>query len=125
MPIAASPAILICEDDYLIATDLAQSLTELGAIVVGTANNAGLVRQMAEASELRFNAAVLDVNLGGEMVFPVAELLAQRGVALVFYSGYVKHDVPPNLNSWPFVQKPADASAVLRAITAALTPAAA
>jgi hypothetical protein len=80
------------------------------------------VRELAVAPELEFDAAVLDINLAGEMVFPLAEALAARGVALVFYSGYAQQDLPAGLVRWPFVQKPAEPSAVMNAIMAALTP---
>jgi DNA-binding response OmpR family regulator len=114
--------LLICEDDYLIATDLANELTGLGAIVVATATHTGRVFELAAAPELAFDAAVLDVNLAGEMIFAAAQALAARGVALVFYSGYARQDLPAELVRWPFVQKPAEPSAVIIAIRAALTP---
>lgn len=79
-------SILLLEDEYLIALDAEQSLKELGAGRVEIAST------VAEAERLvgdrRFDVALLDVNINGEMSFPVAENLQQRGVPVVFATGY-------------------------------------
>lgn len=79
--------ILIVEDDFFLAQDLCRELEDAGAVVLGP--EPSVARAMSRlANTLRIDAAVLDVNLGGEMVFPVAEVLAERHVPTLFATGY-------------------------------------
>jgi DNA-binding response OmpR family regulator len=78
--------ILIVEDDYLIATLLAEILETAGWHVVGPVGR--LTEAVDAAAKEGFDAAVLDVNLGGEAVYPVAEVLDARHVPFVFLTGY-------------------------------------
>jgi DNA-binding response OmpR family regulator len=81
--------ILLVEDEYLLALDLQSELEDIGVVVLGPEPSvAGALRRVAD--EPRIDAAVLDVNLGGEFVFPVADALRARGVPFIFCSGY--HD---------------------------------
>ncbi|MEG3164797.1 response regulator [Sphingomonas sp. PB2P19] len=81
--------ILLVEDEYMLALDLQTQLEDVGAVVLGPEPSvAAALRRVAD--EPRIDAAVLDVNLGGEFVFPVAEALTARRVPFVFSSGY--HD---------------------------------
>ena len=100
----ATVRILVVEDEYLIRMLIEDMLTDLGydiAAAVGT---------IAEASELaaraEFNAAILDVNLDGQEVFPVAEILAKRGLPFVFVSGYDENNLPEPYRGRPTLQKP-------------------
>jgi len=72
-----TPRILVVEDEYLIRMLLEDMLTDLGYDI------AGAVGTIADASELAANAefdvAILDVNLDGKEIYPVAEILAKRG----------------------------------------------
>ena len=76
--------VLIVEDALLLALELEAGLTEAGAIVVGSAGD--LTEAMGMVG-LTIDAAVLDANLNGESVRPVAEALAARGVPFVFATG--------------------------------------
>src|ERR1039457_1700990 len=82
----AVPRLLVVEDEYLIRMLLEDMLADLGYDV------AAAVGTIAEASELAasgdFNAAILDVNLDGQEFYPVAEILAKRGLPFVFVTGY-------------------------------------
>lgn len=78
--------ILIVEDEALVAAMVADMLEELGAVVVGPAGT--LDKGLELAREAEIDAAVLDVNLRGERVDPVAEVLAKRGIGFVFATGY-------------------------------------
>ena len=83
---AAAPRVLVVEDEYLIRMLLEDMLDELGygvAAAVGTISEA---RQIATDGE--FNAAILDVNLDGQEIYPVADILAKRGLPFVFVTGY-------------------------------------
>jgi CheY-like chemotaxis protein len=82
------PRVLVVEDEALLALELETGLRELGCEVVGPARNLAEAQRLAEA-EPRLAAAVLDVNLGGgELVFPVADALAARGVPYLLATGY-------------------------------------
>jgi DNA-binding response OmpR family regulator len=79
--------ILVVEDDMLIAMMIEDMLTDLGCAVIGPAN--GLSQGQALADDgVAIDAALLDVNLGGESVFPLADRLRARGVPLIFSTGY-------------------------------------
>ena len=78
--------ILVVEDEFMVAALLQDRLVDLGCDVVGPASN------IEEALELlateQIDAAVLDVNISGRMVFPVADALAERKVPFVFATAY-------------------------------------
>ncbi|MEG3084578.1 response regulator [Sphingomonas sp. PB2P12] len=79
--------ILLVEDEYMLALDLQNELEDRGAFILGPeASVDGALRRVAQES--RIDAAVLDVNLGGEFVFPVADALLARHVPFIFSSGY-------------------------------------
>src|SRR4029077_10215973 len=89
---AAPPRVLVVEDEYLIRMLLEDMLDELGygvAAAVGTISEA---RQFATDAE--FNAAILDVNLDGQEIYPVADILAGRGLPFVFVTGYGECRLP-------------------------------
>lgn len=79
-------SVLLVEDEYLIALDAEQILRDLGAATVDIATNINRAHKNAE--EGRYDLALLDVNLNGELSYPVAEVLRGRGVPVVFASGY-------------------------------------
>ncbi|WP_128080014.1 HWE histidine kinase domain-containing protein [Roseicella frigidaeris] len=82
------PRVLVAEDEALLALELETGLRELGCEVVGPARTLAEAQRLA-ASEPRLAAAVLDINLGGgELIFPVAEALAARGVPYLLATGY-------------------------------------
>src|SRR5947209_3625707 len=74
--------ILIVEDDYLLAGDMASALRQLGAEVIGPARSAARALELVDSSSV--DLAVLDINLSGELVFSVAERLAEQGTPFVF-----------------------------------------
>ncbi|HET8554616.1 MAG TPA: response regulator [Rhodanobacteraceae bacterium] len=85
--------ILVVEDEYFIAQQIAGSLTDAGVEVVGpvaTLENALL----AIDRHAQLDAAVLDINLRGEKVFPVADALAARGIPFVFATSYDQAVIP-------------------------------
>jgi DNA-binding response OmpR family regulator len=82
----AGARVLIVEDEMLIAMDLEDMLTELGAVVVDTAMRLDAALELATAAEI--DLAVLDVNIHGGRSYPVAETLLRRGVPFIFATGY-------------------------------------
>jgi DNA-binding response OmpR family regulator len=72
--------ILVVEDEYLIAADLMITLEEAGFAVVGPAGSIEDALQLLERDDIEPDAAVLDINLRGKRVFPVADALSTRGI---------------------------------------------
>ena len=79
--------ILVVEDEYLIAMTLADALQNAGSIVVGPVPSVDGAIEKIESEPL-IDAAVLDVNLGGALVYAVADMLLARKIPFVFTSGY-------------------------------------
>lgn len=82
--------ILVVEDDFIVAFDMQSMLEEQGAEVLGPASSLQEARAIL-ASETP-NVAVLDVNLNGEYVFPLAEELRVRGIPFLFATAYADDD---------------------------------
>ncbi|WP_332772771.1 PAS domain S-box protein [Phenylobacterium sp.] len=104
---AADGCILVVEDETLIGMELCNSLLSLGWRVVGPAAT------IEEASRLvadtpHLYAAVLDVNLGGTPVYPLAELLQTRSVPFVFCTGYEELDHEDRFRDCAVIRKPVD-----------------
>lgn len=79
--------ILVVEDEFYLAQELQQDLRQVGAVVLGP--EPSVERALARiAREERIDVAILDVDLGGEKVFPVADALASRSVPFLFVTGY-------------------------------------
>lgn len=107
--------ILVVEDEYFLADDVRDALTEAGAEVLGP------VPSVEEASALiareeRIDAAVLDVNLRGELVFPVADALRERGVPFAFATGYDRWAIPDRFADALRVEKPLQARCIADAL---------
>ena len=97
--------ILLVEDSYLIATTLESMFDDLGWTVVGPATRRAEALEMARTES--FDAALLDINLDGEMSWDVAALLKQAGLPFVFSTGYdVSSVLPPHLAGSPVIGKP-------------------
>lgn len=104
--------VLVIEDISLIAFDLAETLERAGAVVVGPAGN--LSRALSLASTEPLDAALLDVDLCGERSFPVADLLASRGIPFVFVTCESSaDDWPEHLRAAPRLSKPMSYAALL------------
>lgn len=97
--------LLIVEDEYTIASDLAHWFEDAGIKVVGPA---GSVPKALALISSDLDAAVLDVNLGDERVFPVADALSTAGVPFVFATGYDAHIIPEIYADVPRCEKPVD-----------------
>jgi CheY-like chemotaxis protein len=84
--ILQSKRILIVEDENLVAMEIAHEVTALGAKVVAMAGSVDSALKVIETKEL--DGAILDIKLGDEMSFRVADALAARHIPFVFLSGY-------------------------------------
>lgn len=110
--------VLVVEDEYLVALLLEEDLRSAGCTIVGP--HISLEAAVAAARDEAIGLAVLDVNLNGEMVYPLAEQLVARGVPLVFLTGYGIGHFPERLRTVSRVAKPHDRTALLREIGRAL-----
>jgi CheY-like chemotaxis protein len=106
--------VLVVEDDYVIALDLARALDELGALVVGPVATAMDAVQLLREHGAEVDAAILDVNLGSHTVYPVADALRERAVPFVFSTGDEQWSIPPAYSGVPRCSKPVDPAAVTR-----------
>jgi CheY-like chemotaxis protein len=89
--------ILVVEDEVIIALDIAASLEEEGAEVIGPSHT--MADAIVQATKSPISAAILDMRLGSASVGPVARLLSERGVPFIFYSGQTHGD--PMCAEWP------------------------
>jgi len=105
---AASPLlgrrVLVVEDEMMIAMLVEDMLAELGCVAVGPAHALDVALNLAR-TEQGLDAALLDVNLGGEAVWPVADALAARGVRFAFTTGYGQLN-EPRFQGAPLLGKP-------------------
>lgn len=96
--------VLIVEDESLVAMLLETMLEDLGCVAVGPASSVDEGLRLAKEDGV--DVALLDVNVAGTQVFPVAEALEAKGVPLVFSTGYGEGGLPEHWRGRPTVQKP-------------------
>lgn len=114
-PTLAGRSVLIVEDEYLIAAALAEELGDRGAMVLGPAPSVQRALALV-AGVAHVDLAVLDVNLRGEDVYPVADVLAERGTPFVLVTGYDRHAVPERYRQRSILEKPIEMETVLTAL---------
>jgi CheY-like chemotaxis protein len=98
--------LLVVEDNYLIAADLAWQLESSGADFVGMAGSVSEAHALIEAEGDSLDGVILDVNLGSEQAFPVADSLLARKIPFVFATGYDQWVIPEAYASIPRCEKP-------------------
>ena len=113
--VLADRRLLLVEDEWLIAGHLARVFKAAGAEVLGPAPSVGSALNLVGTAE-RIDAAVLDINLRGEMVFPVADALAARGVPFVFATGYDTNVIPARYAGVTCYEKLTDPTRIARAL---------
>jgi CheY-like chemotaxis protein len=99
--------ILVVEDEYFLADDMARALREQGAEVIGPVPTAEKALAVVALDE-KLDAAVLDINLRGAAAFAVADALKARGIPFVFATGYASAHVPTEHRDVPRWEKPFD-----------------
>jgi DNA-binding response OmpR family regulator len=117
--------IMVVEDEVLIAMLIEASLQDHGCEVVGPF--ARLHEALRAAKDEKLHAAIMDVNLAGERVFPVAEILWRRSVPFLLLSGYGEAVLPEDRRYWKLQSKPFEMNRVLATVSemiAAAEPAA-
>jgi two-component system, response regulator PdtaR len=106
--------ILIVEDEFLPAILLEGDLREAGWTTVGPYTT--LAKAMSALDTEQFDLAVLDINLNGEMVYPLAEELRKREIPFIFLSGYTARDLPEEFRGLPRLSKPYNAALLRKEI---------
>src|SRR5882762_8779118 len=112
--------IMIVEDEALVAMILEDQLEELGLSIVATCAN--VADAMGAIDKNTPDAAILDVNLGGQLVYPVADRLIDRGIPFVFVTGYGRESIDRRYDSIHVLEKPVEREA-LEAVFARAPPA--
>jgi PAS domain S-box-containing protein len=102
--------VMVVEDEALVAIMMADLLVGLGYGVVGPI--ASVAQSLRPAEEAEIDAALLDVTLGHERIYPVAEILTRRGVPYAFLTGYGREGIDPRFAGVPVLQKPVDEAAL-------------
>jgi CheY-like chemotaxis protein len=100
----AGARVLVVEDEMLVSLLIEDILTESRCIIVGPYDRVPAALEAARS--LPLDAAVLDVNLAGTKVYPVAEMLSARGIPFVLLSGYGAGAVPAEHATWRVCDKP-------------------
>lgn len=108
--------ILVVEDDYLIANEVAGHLTVHGVDVVGPVGEIDAALEAIMRTE-RLDGAVVDINLHGVSGFAVADALADRGVPFVFATGYDRAAIPSRFAAIGRLQKPVVLGDLSRALS--------
>lgn len=111
--------VLVVEDESLVAMLLETILEDMECIPVGPASNIDDGEILARDTE-NLDAALLDVNVAGRQVFPVAEVLKARGVPFVFSTGYGEGGLPEEWRGQPTIQKPFTEAAIRDALMKAM-----
>jgi CheY-like chemotaxis protein len=103
-PLLVGKRVLIVEDESLVAMLIESLLEDYECSIVGPCGT--VEKALLAAKTERFDLALLDVNLRGQKVYPVAEALMERGIPFLFLSGYGDEAIPPGRQSWKVCAKP-------------------
>lgn len=103
--------VLIVEDEFFLADDTARELSAAGAWIVGPI--ARLDEAKAQIAADEFDVALLDIKLGEDMAFPLADALIARGIPFAFVTGYDQSVIPERFAGAPVLTKPTGNGALL------------
>jgi CheY-like chemotaxis protein len=116
----AGRRILVVEDQMMLLRMMEGMLADLGCSTVEAAATVGQALALIDAQE--FDAVTLDVNLNGTMSYPVADVLAERGVPFMFVTGYGESGMPEVYQNRPTLRKPFRYSQAAAAMEGLLPP---
>jgi CheY-like chemotaxis protein len=116
----AGRRILLVEDSPVVGPFTADLLEDIGCKVIGPAPNMAAARELMEAAD--FDAALMDIHIRGERVFPLCEALEAKGVPFVLTSGYADWTMPDQWQDRPRLQKPYTIADVRAALADLLDP---
>ncbi len=112
--------VLVVEDETIVAMLLEQMLEELSCELAGVAGQVAAATELARSTDA--DVAILDMNLAGQKVDPVAEVLAARNVPFVFASGYGEDGLTSQWRDRPVLPKPFRLDQLREALLKALGP---
>src|ERR1700691_4611087 len=112
--------ILLVEDEIFVVWLLEDMLADLGCTVIGPASSVNQALAMIDTEVI--DAVVLDVNLNGQVSYPIADALAARGVPFVFSTGYDKDTLLDGYRTFSVLQKPFHRSELSNTLAKLLTP---
>lgn len=104
--------ILVVEDEFLLAYSLEEELRALGYNVLGPFSDRDQATQSSRSQA--FDMAILDINLGGDMVYPLADELASRHIPFIFLTGYGTPNLPERFRACRRLSKPYDIKDLMR-----------
>ncbi len=110
--VANARRVLLLEDEALVALMVEEFLQDLGLTVIGPFNTVKAAHTALEQEDI--DCAILDVNLRGEVSYPLAEILSERGIPFVFLSGYDSQGIDPRFAHCTVLRKPIDRRALER-----------
>lgn len=110
--------VLVVEDAFLVASLIEEALTDQGFEITGPF--AKLDQAIKAALTERVDAAVLDINLQGERVYPLADLLIEASIPVVLCTGYGGETIPPQYSKLSRLEKPFTPEAVGSAVAQVL-----
>lgn len=113
-----APSLIIIEDEPLITVMMQDMVEDLGWRVDGVAQTVETALTLLQSIEPK--VAVLDISLGMETSFPVADACRERGIAVVFSTGYFASDFPAEWQGAPVLSKPFSERELAAALEAAL-----
>lgn len=96
--------VLVIEDEALVAMFVEDTLTEMGHEVGAIASRLEVALEVARTGT--FDLAIIDVNLGGQPSYPIADVLKERGIPFVFATGYGSSGLDPKFAGTPVLTKP-------------------
>jgi CheY-like chemotaxis protein len=111
-------SVFLVEDEVMIRMMVAEMLEELGYHVAAEAGELDEAMRLAQSAE--FDLAILDVNVNGRVISPVAELIQARNRPFIFATGYGMAGLPPEYRDRPALQKPFQIDALAKMIDTAL-----
>ena len=119
-PATRGKRILVVEDELMIRMLLEDMLGELGYTIAAEAARIDEALQAAKNAD--FDLAILDVNLNGEPISPVADALVARGMPFVFATGYGEQGLPETYRGRPTLKKPFQLDGLKQMLEKALKP---
>lgn len=111
--------VLVVEDEGAVALLIESMLEELGCIIVSSVGHLAKAAEVAATAQM--DLALLDVNLHGQFVFPVADILTARNIPIVFSTGYGARGLPAAYSERAVLSKPFSPLELRRAIASAVT----
>jgi CheY-like chemotaxis protein len=110
--------VFVAEDEFAVLLLIEDMLATLGCTIAASASTLAAAQQKVETCDV--DVAVLDINLAGQRIYPVAAVFKRRQVPIVFCTGYGLPGIEPAWADYPIVQKPFAAAQLARGLAKAI-----